>query len=216
MKSVTDVDGFDAGLLVTPRAPLYVRVSTQRRKAMTDKGPDEVIDQLSPSDAVEVLRILAHCDAKVAAQIVEVVASYLRGVDVEEVAGNLYDDLSVLRVEEVWDRAGNARHGYVEPSDAAYEMIEEVLRPYLEALKKYQGLGMRAEANQVCMGLLWAFHSFEYECDSEFKDWAPDAMSVFADTVVETWRGGEPAPADVKAVQSFMEEQLQGWGPRVD
>lgn len=180
------------------------------------KDPREIIDQLSPADALAVLKILARTDAETAAQIAEVAAAYLRGVDLEEVAFVLYDELTLLKVEEVWDRAGAKRHGYVDPTDAAYEMIGRVLDPYLQDLKKYQRLGMNAEANQICMGLLLGFYRFDHESDSEFKDWAPDAMNVFPDTVVETWKSGKPSRADAKAVKKFIEEQLRGWGPRLD
>ncbi len=180
------------------------------------KNPCEIIDQLSPTDALAVLKILARRDAATAAHIAEVARAYLRGVDLEEVAFALYDELTLLKPEQVWDRAGPTRHGYIDPADAAYEMIEQVLSPYLEELEKYQRLGMSAEANQICMGLLLGFHRFDYESDSKFKDWAPDAMSVFPDTVIETWKGGKPSRADAKAVDKFIAEQLRGWGPRLD
>ena len=183
---------------------------------MTAKDPSEIIDQLSPYDALAVLKILARRDAETAARIAEVARAHLRGVDLEDVAFILYDKLTLLKPEEVWDRAGPTRHGYVDPTDAAYEMIEEVLDPYLEDLQKYQEIGMSDEANQICMGLLLGFYRFDYESDAEFKDWAPDAMSVFPDTVVEIWRDGDPSRADVKMVQTFIDEQLRGWGPRLD
>ncbi len=183
---------------------------------MTTKDPSDVIEQLSPYDALAVLKILARRDAETAAHIAEVAGAHLRGVDPEEVAFVLYDELTLLKPEEVWDRAGPTRHGYVDPTDVAYEMIEEVLDPYLEDLQKYQKLGMSDEANQICMGLLLGFYRFDYESDAEFKDWAPDAMSVFRDTVVEAWRDGDPSRADVKTVQTFIDEQLRGWGPRLD
>ena len=167
-------------------------------------------------NALAVLKILARGDAEMAAHIAEIARAHLRGVDLEEVAFILYDDLTLLKPKEVWDRAGSTRHGYVDPTDAAYEMIEDVLDPYREDLQKYQKLGMSDEANQICMGLLLGFYRFEHESDAEFKDWAPDAMSVFPATVVEAWREGNPSRADVKTVQTFIDEQLRGWGPRLD
>jgi hypothetical protein len=183
---------------------------------MTMKAPHDVIDQLSPHDALAVLKILARRDAETAVQIAEVARAYLRGVDLEEVAFMVYDELTFLTPEEVWDRAGPTRHGYVDPTEVAYEMIEEVLDPYLEDLQKYQRLGMSDEANQICRGLLLGLFRFDHESDAEFKDWAPDAMRVFPDRVVRAWREGHPSRADVRAVQTFIDEQLRGWGPRLD
>ncbi len=183
---------------------------------MVMKEPNEIINQLSPAEALAVLKELAREDAEIAARAAEVARAHLRDVYLEEIAFILYDELTLLKPEEVWDRAGSTRHGYVDPTDAAYEMIEDVLDPYLEDLQKYQELGMSDEANQICMGLLLGFFRFDHESDAEFKDWSPDAMSVFPDTVVEAWRDGDPSRADVKMVQTFIDEQLRGWGPRLD
>jgi len=179
------------------------------------KDPHEIIDHLSPTDALSILRILADGDEGLSKRIAEIAMDRLSGVDPEEVAADLYDALDALEVEEVWDRAGETRHGYVEPGEAADEMIEEVLEPFLEELKKYQKLGMNAEARQLCMGLLWGFYQFEHESKSEFKDWAPDAPIVFAETVVDAWKAGSPGQTDIAAVKMFIEDELGGWGARL-
>jgi len=175
----------------------------------------EIIDHLSPTDALSILRILADSDERLAARIAEIATARLSGVDLEEVAAVLYDELNTLEVEEVWDRAGPTRHGYVDPGEAADEMIEEVMEPFLEELKKYQALGMSTEANRMCMGLLLGLYRFEHESTSEFKDWAGDAPSIFADAVVDTWKAGSPSRPDVKAVKAFIEDELCGWGARL-
>ncbi|TEU19246.1 MAG: hypothetical protein E3J21_04285 [Anaerolineales bacterium] len=176
------------------------------------KDPHEIIDHLSPTDALSILRTLASSDEQLAARIAEIATAHLSEVDPEEVAAVLYDELDALEVEEVWDRAGPKRDGYVDPSEAAYGMVEEVIDPYLEELKKYQKLGMNAEANRMCMGLLLGLYRFKHESTSEFKNWAPDAPSGFAWAVVNAWKAGSPSRADVKAVKAFIEDYLCGWG----
>jgi len=177
--------------------------------------PRTVIDQLSPADALSILRTLAAGNAELAWRIAEMAMARLGQVDPEEVAGDLRDELDTLEVEEVWDRAGRTRHGYVEPGEAADQMFEEVLEPYLATLKKYQTLGLRDEANRLCMGLLWGLYEFEHGAKSAFKDWAPDSPGVFAETVVDAWKAGSPSRADVAAVKAFIEDELMGWGARL-
>ncbi len=176
------------------------------------KGPLEIIEQLSPSDAWSILNTLAKSDAQLAGRIAEMAIDRLSGVDPEEVAAILYDELDALEVEEVWDRAGKTRHGYVETNEAAYQMVEEVLEHYLEDLKKYQQLAMPLEARRLCMGLLAGLYRFEHESKSEFKDWAADAPISFADTVVREWKAGSPRQSDIAAVKKFIDEELGGWG----
>jgi hypothetical protein len=175
------------------------------------KDPHEIIDHLSPTDALSILRTLAASDEQLALRIAEIATAHLSEVDPEEVAAVLYDELDALEVEEVWDRAGPKRHGYVDPGEAADEMVEEVIEPYLEEIKKYQELGMNTEANRMCMGLLLGLYQFDHESRSKFKDWAPDAPGIFAETVVDAWKVGSPSRADVKAVKAFIEDELGGW-----
>jgi hypothetical protein len=174
--------------------------------------PDRIIDRLSPNDALAILKVLAREDKGLAARIVEIATAHLDEIDPGEVAFELYDELNTLRVEEVWDRAGPTRQGYVDPGEAAGQMVKETIEPYLEEISKYQALGMNAQANRMCMGLLLGLYKFDDESTSEFKDWAPDAPGIFAEQVVEVWKAGSPDRADVKALRTFIGEALFGWG----
>jgi broad specificity phosphatase PhoE len=66
------------------------------------KEPHEIIDQLSPEDALVVLKTLARDDERLAARIAEITTTHLGTVDPEEVAFGLYEELEFLEVEEVW------------------------------------------------------------------------------------------------------------------
>ena len=149
------------------------------------KNPHEIINRLSPNDALTVLKTLANDDETLAARIAEIATAHLSEVDPEDIALELYDELDSLEVEEIWDRAGESRHGYVSPDEAADQMIDEIIDPYLEELKKYQALGMNTGANRLCMGLLLGLYRFEDKSTSRFKEWAPDAAGIFADVVVD-------------------------------
>ena len=48
--------------------------------------------------------------------------------DKETIASAVYLELNRLDVEELWDRSGSTRHGYVEPNEMASEMIPSFLR----------------------------------------------------------------------------------------
>lgn len=176
------------------------------------KDVHQIIEQLSPADASAILHALATGDEALSSRIAEMALARIQQVDVEEVAAALYDELEALEVEEVWERAGRKRHGYVETGDAAYQMIEEVLTPFLADLARYQKLGLRDEANRMCEGLLLGFYRFEHESTSSFKDWAPDAPINFAETVMAAWKAGSPAKRDSQALKAFVAEELGSWG----
>jgi enamine deaminase RidA (YjgF/YER057c/UK114 family) len=75
-------------------------------------------------------------------------------VDIKDIASLVYFDLDSIEVEEVWDRSGRTRNGYVEPTEMAFQMFEEALEPFLEEMKKYLKLSMFVEAKEYCMGIL--------------------------------------------------------------
>ena len=173
--------------------------------------PLEIIEHLAPADALSILKKLARGDAALAARIAEMALADLEDTDPEGIAIQLYDELDALEVEEVWDRAGETRNGYVETDEVAYEMIKEVMSPFLDELRWYQKMRLNDKANQLCMGLLLGLYRFEHESTSEFKDWSPDAPIAFAEAVVDAWQEGSPTREDVRSVKTFSEEELGWW-----
>jgi hypothetical protein len=175
------------------------------------KDPQEIVRHLSPDDALAILRILVRDNAPLAARIAEIATSYLSEVDPEQVAADLYGKLDMLEVEEVWDRAGPTRHGYVETGEAAEEMIDEVVDPLLQEMLKYHALGMRAQENRMCRGLLLGLYLFEHESKTEFKDWAIGTAAEFSSEVLDRWKEGSPSQEDVQAIRRFIDDELDGW-----
>jgi hypothetical protein len=90
-------------------------------------------------------------------------------------------------------------------------MVQDVRKPFLFELEKYQQLGMSAQANQVCMGLLMGLYAFEYESSTEFKDWAPDEAGEWAGEVVSTWKRGQPCRSDIEEIKLFIDQEMPNW-----
>ena len=84
---------------------------------MTDSTKKtSIIDQLSPDEALEVLKVLIREDESLIGKIEKIAHEILSDIDIEEIASALYLELDSLDVEELWDRSGRTRHGYVEPN----------------------------------------------------------------------------------------------------
>lgn len=173
--------------------------------------PYEIINNLSPEDAFAVLRRLAAQDEKLAAEIAALALAYLSGVEAEDITGALRDELERLTPEEVWDRSGSTRDGYVDTGEAAYQMVEEVLEPFLDEMRKYRKTGLAWEAQQMCKGLLLGLYEFEYKSKTEFKDWAPGAPFEYASEVLNAWRESDVKAAERQDVRAFIEEEIPRW-----
>lgn len=172
---------------------------------------NKIIDGLDPNDALAILKRLAKEDADLAQRIEQIGLEYLSGVDVEDVADQVYFELDTIPVEEVWDRSGSTREGYIEPTEMAYEMFEEALEPFMHELKKYQQLSMRPEAKRYCMGILKGIYRSEKESESEYKEWAVDAPFHYSARVLDEWKKSSKDPDAIGEVEEFVRRELSGW-----
>lgn len=135
---------------------------------------------------------------------------HLRGVDMEEVADDVFSVLDCINVEDVWDQSGSKREGYVDPNDKAWEFFEEALEPFLEKLKRYLKLSMYAEAKNYCLGILKGLYMFENKSTTEFADWAVDAPSENFESVLDEWKKWQKNPKDVAEVEEYIKNNLPG------
>lgn len=169
-----------------------------------------IIDHLTPDEALNILRQLAQEDADLARRIEQIARKRLMGVDIEDIANRVYSDLDALAVEEVWERAENADE-YVEPGEAAWEMFEETLRPFMREVKRYQDLSMPLEAKRYCMGILQGIYLFNRESQSEYKNWADDAPSEHFQLIIDNWKESAKDRADIAEVEDFVRRELSDW-----
>jgi len=131
--------------------------------------------------------------------------------DAEAIAHEVLEALEWLEVEEVWDRAGPKRDGYVDTSEAADEMIAEALEPFLADMARYNDLGMAEASIFTCLGILSGLYRFENESDSEFKNWAPDLSGEYASVALEEWKKGRPPEAAMRKLRALIADNLPRW-----
>lgn len=175
------------------------------------KKPQEIIDQLSLHDAVAVLKTLADSDAQLAGRIAEIATEQLMGVDPDDVAAAVFQELDFLEVEDVWDQAGASRDGYRETGEVADEMIDNALESHMEELSRYQRLNMLEEATYICMGIISGLYMFEHESSSEFKDWAVDLPASYAEGALRKWYTKDVPRELVDEMMSFIQSELSNW-----
>ena len=170
-----------------------------------------IIDQLSPYEALEVLKALICEDESLVNKIEEIAHEILSDINLEEIASTVYLELDSLDVEELWDRSGRTRHGYVEPHEMASEMIDEVLEPFLENLKRYNQLSFREQAKRMCMGIIKGLYQFEQESQNDFVDWAVDMPGEYAVLVLKEWNVSGQTKEDLLEMEQFTKQSLPSW-----
>ena len=176
-----------------------------------------ILEQISPEKALEILNILAQEDEKIAAKIEQIFQESLTDtdididIDIDEIAQSVCWNLELLEVQEVWDNAGSTRYGYVDPNELAWEMFDEAIQPFLEQCQQYQNMSMPQEAKYYCMGILKGLYLFEIESKSEFKHWSMDAghdnFTPLLDDCKKTCNNSE----ELKEMDEFIQENCPRW-----
>ena len=174
----------------------------------------KVLESVTGSDALTILRHLAEQDSRIADRIAEAAKEILGEVDVEREAEEVQMDLEFLDVEEVWDRAGSTRHGYVGTDDAAWQMLEEAIEPFEKELEKYTQLSMNREATLLCMGMLKGIYHFGKESDTAFKEWATDGPREFFYRILVGWKASTKRRTDHARMEKFLAKHCPDWAPR--
>ncbi|MEW6442580.1 MAG: hypothetical protein AB1640_16705 [bacterium] len=177
-----------------------------------------ILESLTGSDALSILKILAERHDKLAQEIDAIAEELLPNVDVEELAADVKGALELLDVEDVWDRSGERRDGYVDPGDAAWQMFDEALDPFRHEIEKYRKLSMLKEVNLYYQGILKGIHDFDKESTTEYKQWAADAPGEYFGQVLNDWKALPKGRLPLSEMREFIDgycPDYAEWGARL-
>jgi hypothetical protein len=159
-----------------------------KKKVVVKRRPTrkpQMLDSITGTDALAILKVLAERHENLAQEIDAVAKELLSHVEMDEVAANVQMELEGLHVEDVWERSGATREGYVDPGEAAWEMFAEALKPFQDEVDKYNQLSMLEEAALTCQGLLKGIYDFDKESSTEYKQWATDAPGEYFSMILD-------------------------------
>ena len=168
----------------------------------TDKM--EIIRSLNPDDGFRVLRALLQERPDLEEKVYQIAAQILCDVDSEEIMDDVYNALDSLDIDDLYQRSGKTRYGYVEPSEEAWVMQEEVLEPFIDEMKKYLERDMPTIAKRYCIGIIKGLQNFKKESASELLDWAEDAPGENIEKVYDEWKKGCQSEEDLAEVSEII------------
>ena len=161
-------------------------------------GRDDVgrrtLERLKPDESATVLRHLLEAHPDLAKEAEEMARSLLHQVDYEEVAAEIEDEIRALDYEDLNGRAGSHEWGYVEPGEAAWEILEERVEPFREDMKRCLELGLEREALEICKGLVLGCYRLSEREGGDVLGWAPDFPGEAGGNALEFWYTGTDDP----------------------
>lgn len=169
------------------------------------------INNVTSEQALSILKILIAEDNSLVERIQQLIHQLIGNVDINEVAGDIYDALNCIEVEELWDRSGPSSFGYEAPEDVVIEMFEETLNPFIKQLQQYRASSMFNEEKSYCMGILQGLYRFDKETDSKFGEWAADVAGVMFDNILGEWQQRCQNSEDAAEMIKFIQTNCPDW-----
>jgi hypothetical protein len=110
-------------------------------------------------------------------------------------------------------RAGRHSWGYVEPCEAARELLEEGLEPFLNEMKRYLDLAFEEQARTFCQGIILGLYRVRALRGNPVLDFDEDFPLDAAGNLLDVWRktsqlGRQGIPA---APHDFVAEHIPEW-----
>jgi hypothetical protein len=171
----------------------------------------DVINKLTAEQALEVVKRLSGTGGKIQEAVIAEARNVLSEIDLDETADEVFFVLDSIDVEDCWDRAGSSRNGYTSPDEAALEIVEGNLQPFLDQTRRYHELGMPGEEMTHCMGLILGIYRYEHESKSEFREWSVDIPLECAGDRLREWRERGQGLAFAEAMDEFIQQRCPNW-----
>jgi hypothetical protein len=162
-------------------------------------------DKLRLEEVNVVLRELLKNHPELQPEADELARSAITSPSTEEIADETFQVISDIGLDELNGRAGSHSWGYVEPSEAACELLEESLEDLIENMKRQSDLGLANDAEAICEGIVVGLYRARNVNSDGALGWAPDFPVEQAGQVIQEYL--RPAASTSKSIasQSFLE-----------
>lgn len=156
-----------------------------------------------------VLNSLLHTKPSLVQVAADIARDLVSGKDEEEIADDVCSSLAELDVHQLWEESGGRYDGYVDPYEHSYDMMSEVVDPFIDEMESYLDRGMMDEARACCRGIMKGICVYMYEQGGEFVDWAEDNEDGLTDDVIERWKRKNQDQEMISELESFRDECLK-------
>ena len=142
------------------------------------------LDRLQGDEAAAVLRLLLKGHPELAKEVEALAKSVIGDVSIEDVADEVEGALRSLDLDKLNARAGPKAYGYVEPTEAAWELVEEEVTPFFDDIKRRAESGQYDAALATCVGVVLGLYRLRNGEKDPFLGWAADSPDEMAGEAV--------------------------------
>jgi hypothetical protein len=179
-----------------------------------------VLEKLDNAEAASVLRKLLDRHSELRSEAEAIATGMLTEISPFSVADEVEDALLQFDYDDLNGRAGRHSWGYVEPSEAAGELLEEALEPFVNDMTRHLEMGLEDQAAQFCQGILLGLYRVRDGGENDILNWAPDfpseaaanALKVCSETCGAEREGAPAKKRRCRLSPAFVREHMPDWG----
>lgn len=171
-----------------------------------------VLERLSAAEAASVLkRVLGH-HPELRSEAETLAGDVLSEVSILAIADDVEAAVLQFDYDDLNARAGRHSWGYVEPTEAAWELLEEAVTPFVDNMKRYLEIGLEGQARLLCQGIVLGLYRVRGG-GNDILSWAPDFPAEEAGFVLDAWgKGGKTGEKGGRQLsRDFTNEHIPEW-----
>ncbi len=153
------------------------------------RSASAILDRLAGEEANAILRQLLEKHPELRPEAKSIAAGLLSSQSAEDIAAEVSDALMSVDLDALNGRAGKHAWGYVEPGEAAMELLGEAIEDQVEDMKRHVELDMAASAQTVCAGVVAGLYACRKTNSDGALGWAPDFPAEHAGFIVQEFLG---------------------------
>lgn len=188
-----------------------------RRRSSSSRGRRRnVLALLKPEEDGSVLRALLDRHPELVAEAEEIATAMMAEADAAALADRVERAVLDLDIDDLGSRAGRRRRGYVKPTEAAGDLLEEAVNPFMDELERQVELGLEAAATATCAGIVLGLYRCRGRNPDEVLGWAEDFPAEAAAHAVEVMAQESAANHDLAwRLRDPIVEQVPDWAEMI-
>jgi len=193
---------------------MTARAPKKKAPPRRSKKPPSALDMLRPSEARELLRALLLRHPELSAEAASMAEAMLTRVSTEDVTDAVEEALLALDIDTLGARAGEHADGYTEPAQAAWDLLQEAIDPFVDDLRRRIALGSETTAIETCRGIIVGLYRVRGKNPDAVLGWAEDFPIEAASEAIAILRAAGRGSRRW-SLPSDLEDEIPEWASRV-